>query len=230
MNEKGSGRAMEEAELLLREVRRLADILAGSLPDRISIDSLTLKSKIPFKALALRELLLHRVSSLATATVDLFEHDKVVPALVLTRAIFETVAVLFSLHRRLHLFLKDRNTSELDDFLMRCLVGSSVGSGLPPPIDISLLIDYVNDAVPEFRATYERLSEYSHPTWSGLLGSFGKIDKGEFELKLGTKSERGGSMTGISALSAALMVFHRYYNESGKLLEQINSCFDDDDS
>lgn len=119
-----SGKATPEDTPSLQEVRQLADIIASSLPDRIQIVALSLKSKLPFKAISLRELLLNRVSALATPAVELFERDQIIPAVVLTRSIVETFALFYALHQRLVRFLAAKNSAELDDFLMRSLVGT----------------------------------------------------------------------------------------------------------
>ena len=49
----------------LKKSRELVDVIASSLPDRIEIAGLPLNSKIPFKAVSLRELLFHRAAALA---------------------------------------------------------------------------------------------------------------------------------------------------------------------
>lgn len=92
----------------LSEAREYADRLSASLPDRIQIAALTLKSKLPFKAVSIRELLLHRMAALSSAAVDLFEQKRVIPAVILTRAIVETLAALFTIHERVERFLKDK--------------------------------------------------------------------------------------------------------------------------
>ncbi len=217
---------MEDNAVILQEVRQYADILASSLPDRIQFAALTLESKLPSKAFVLRELLIHRVSPLASAAVDLFELDQVIPAVVLTRAVVETVAVLYSLHERLERFTDDKNSSELDDFLYRCLLGSRNQPDLPDPINILTFVDRVEKTIPEFRSVYDSLCEYTHPNWAGTFGSFGKIDMERFELKLGPTKRTRAMSTGVKALSGALMIFRVYYNDSAELVQQLNDYFE----
>ena len=216
----------KEQTLKIKEARQIANDIATHLPDRIQIASLTLNSKIPFKALSLRELLIHRVSPLATAAVDLFERDEIVPALVITCAVFETVAVIYCLHKRLQQFLNDKDMSEFDAFLMTCLFGCRDEPGFPKSIDMLTFIDQVEETIPEFRQNYDVLSEYAHPSYSGLLGSFGITDKKEFELKLGTKDMSREFTIGVSGLSSALMIFLHYYNDSAELVHQLNDYFE----
>lgn len=225
---RGPTGAMEKNISILQEARQLADAIASSLPDRIQIAALTLKSKLPFKALSIRELLIHRVSPLATAAVDLFERDQVIPAVVLTRAVVETVAVLYYFYERLRRFLDDKNTSELDDFLMSCLFGSrnNPNPDWPASINVLTFVNHVEKTIPGFRAIYDSLCEQTHPNWAGTLGAFGQFDWERFELKLGPTDRTPPMETGVRALSSALMVFHLYYNPSGALVLQLNDYFE----
>jgi hypothetical protein len=211
---------------MIKEARQLADTISASLPDRIQIASLTLNSKIPFKSLSIRELLIHRVASLATATIDLFEGNQIIPAVVLTRAVIETVAIIYCLHERLQQFLNDKDDSGLDAFLMSCLLGFRNEPGFPKSINVLTFIDHVTKTIPEFRQSYDILSEYAHPNYSGLLGSFGITDKKEFELKLGPKDMNRAFSTGILALSGTLMIFTHYYDDSAELIRQLNDYFE----
>jgi hypothetical protein len=121
---------------ILKEARGFVDVFASSLSERVQVAALTLKSKIPFKALSVRELLLHRVFALASAAVELFEANRVIPAVILTRAVVETLAVMFTFHERLSRFLENKNATELDKFLMCSLVGARNNPDMPRSINI----------------------------------------------------------------------------------------------
>jgi hypothetical protein len=212
----------------LREAREYAKRFAASLPDRIEAAALTIESKLPFKALSIREVLLHRMASLCSAAVDLFEQKRVIPAVILTRAIVETVAVLFVFNERLERFMKDekKNIDEIDDFLTRCLVGARNNPDIPTPTNILAFIDRVEKTVPGFRDVYDALCECAHPNWAGTFGAFGEIDKEKHELRLGPAERSPAYSTGIAALSGSLMAFEYYYNGSGDLVRQFNDYFD----
>ena len=213
---------------LLSEIRECAERFAGSLPDCIQAAGLTFKSKLPFKALSIRELMLHRMAALSIATVELFEKKQVIPAVILTRSIVETLAVLFTFHERLDRFLKD-NTKDiaiLDDFLMRCLVGARNIPEMPTPTNILTLIDCVEKTIPGFRSVYDALCEYAHPNWAGTFGAFGQVDKEKLELKLGPTKRTPAYSTGLNALSVSMMIFEHYYNASAELVRQLNDYFD----
>jgi hypothetical protein len=222
-----STQLMDNAKVL-KEVRDLAKNIAGSLPDNIQAASLTVKSKLPFKALSLRELLIHRMAALCIPTVQLFETKHIIPAVILTRAIVETVAVLFVLHERLNRFLKekDKDVESLDEFFMKSLVGSKVDQEMPTPSNILNMIDRVEKTFPGYRSVYDILCEYVHPNWAGLFGSFGDIIKEKVELKLGPNERTKAYSSGLNVLSTSLMVFSNYYNETADLVQQLEDYFE----
>src|SRR5258708_1364154 len=128
-------------EEILAEVKEFAVRLTASLPDRIQISALTFKSKLPFKALAIRELLIHRVSELASSAVENFEIGRVVSGIALTRAVMETGALIFELHRRVTQFLVDKNVEQFDSFLMISLMGSHNNADLPLAMNVLTVIN-----------------------------------------------------------------------------------------
>ncbi len=212
----------------LSEARERSDRLSASLPARIQIGALTLKSKLPFKALSIRELLLHRMAALASAAVDLFEQRRAIPAAILTRAIVETLAVLFTFHERIERFLQDKvkDIDAFDAFLMRYLLGARDNPEMPTPTNILTLIDRVEVTLPGFRRVYDSLCECAHPNWAGTFGAFGEIDKEKFEVKLGPAERSLAYTSGLAALAGSLMIFEHYYNDSADLMYQLNDYFE----
>jgi hypothetical protein len=213
---------MEENDSTLQEARQLAESLASSLPRLIRGDASTEKSKLPFKAQLLSGLLIHRISPLAEAAVDLFERDQVIPAVVLTRAGLETVAVLYSLHDRLERFFEDKDVGKLNEFLTCSLCGSRNNADLPNAKNVVTFVERTAKAIPEFLATYKILSEFTHPNWAGTLGSFGEIDKENCEVRLGPTGRTRAWEIGVSALSGVLMFFRHYYDNSDNLIQRLN--------
>ncbi|HEX9592287.1 MAG TPA: hypothetical protein VGB12_02890 [bacterium] len=212
----------------LAEAQDYSDRLNASLPDRIQIAALTLKSKLPFKAVSIRELLIHRMAALASAAVDLFKQKRAIPAVILTRAIVETAAVMLIFHERLGRFLDDKSKdiSAFDDFLMRCLLGARNNPDMPTPTNILTLVDRVEQRLPGFRGVYDGLCECAHPNWAGTFGAYGQIDKENFELKLGPAERSTAYTVGLAALSGTLLLFEHYYNDSGDLVRKFNDYFE----
>ena len=212
----------------LAEAQEFSERLSASLPDRIQAVDLTLKSKLPFKALCIRELLLHRMAALSSAAVDLFKRRRTIPAVILTRAIVETFAMMFTFRERLDRFLKGKtkNIGAFDDFLMRCLLGAKNNPEMLTSTNILTAVDRVERTRPGFRNVYDVLCEYVHPNWAGTLGAFGQIDKEKFEIKLGPAERSPAYTTGLAALSGSLMIFERCYNDSGELVRKFNDYFE----
>lgn len=89
--------ALSELEKLAL-AKRFAAAIRGSLPKDLYVASLSLNSKLPYKATSFRELLIHRVSDIADTAVELYETKRLVPAFIMTRALIETTAMLYWLH------------------------------------------------------------------------------------------------------------------------------------
>lgn len=200
--------------------------LIECLPVRIEAVAMTTRSKLPFKALGLRELLIHRMTELANSAVELFEKRQVVAGIVLTRAVVETVAVTFALHKALKNFRQDRSSEKLDSFLVQTLMGSRWPDWDHRSTNILTLVQHVEREIPGFEASYNGLSEVAHPNWSGVLGSFGKYDAERLELNLGSRENSPGFASGTNALAGALQTFEHFYNDMAGILHEINSYFD----
>jgi len=213
-------------EELLAEVKDYSERVAASLPDIIPAAGLTLKSKLPFKALMIRELLIHRVSELASAAVENFEKGRTVAGVSLTRAVVESVAVLYALHEHVAKFLQDKDAESLDGFLMKTLMGSRSDGDLPVATNIITLVNRLHKEVDGARPLYDALSEITHPNWAGLLGSFGTLDRQKYELLLGARSNTQGNSLGLSALSGTLMTFEHYYNDLANKIDELNKYFE----
>ena len=162
----------------LTEAKQALADLTKRLPTRVEAKALTKRSKLPFKALIIRELLLHRTVAVATATVDLFEQRRPIPAAILTRSIVETAAALFSLHERLETFMKDdkKDLHDLNQFLDGRLMGSrnNPDPEMPKAVNVLSLIDRLERAAPGCRFVYDALCEVAHPNWGGTFGAFGR--------------------------------------------------------
>jgi hypothetical protein len=216
------------AEDAFQKAQQIALRIKNSLPEKIEAASFTLNSKLPFKAVSVRETLLHRVSDLASPAVFLFKEGNFIAGIVLTRAVLETVAVTFALKREIESFLSSKRIQEFDDFLMACLVGSRWPDAETPARNVLTFLNHVDKKFQGYRSTYDSLCEYAHPNWSGVLGSFGSIEHEAHILHLG-RTDRGATLSiGITALAMSLGLFEYAYNEMIDLLKMLNDNFEDD--
>lgn len=219
-----TGEIDEKSEML--RIRELSDRIAACLPQKIEAAALTLNSKIPFKALSLREVLICRISELASVSIQLYEDRKLVSAFIITRAIVETAAFTYWLHHQLSSFFSHKNPAQLDQFLMRVLVGSRDKTTPVESCNVLTAIDKLDKEYQWFRKGYDRLCEFTHPNWGGLLGTYGRINHDKYELELGVPAREPPITFGLVPLSAASLLFEHYYNELAGLIEKRNAHFE----
>lgn len=213
-------------EKRLSLARELATNITESLPKEVDARAFTLESKLPFKATSLREVLIHRIAELASIAVDLYQRDKLVAAFVITRAVIETVAMIYWLHEKVTEFLSSKDIQKLDEFLMRAMLGSRDGTTSLESYNVLTAVDRVDKAFPDFRQMYDRLCEFTHPNWSGLLGSYGKTDRERFKPRLGSDLRKPPLAFGLAPLIGGLTIFEHYYNDLAELLHKLNDYFD----
>jgi hypothetical protein len=227
----GITEGMDGMEPLVK-ARLLADAIAQSLPTSIPIGALPHSSKLPFKIISLREMLFHRASALATPAVSLLEERNVVSGVLLTRALIETVAMLADLHAKLEAFVQAPDVEALGTFLMGSLFANQYKEGGVKDKyftrSIMNSIDTLDKKSKGIRALYDQLSEYAHPNYNGVFGTFGKVDTDRFVLNLGPniRDSGNGDVIGANALAAALILLVHYYDAMAELMTTINQHFE----
>jgi hypothetical protein len=218
--------ADDQASKHLEEARHLSNELMRSLATLVYEADYTLKSRIPFKAASVRELLAHRMHDLAKSAVSDLDMHAVVPGATLTRAAVETVAVLYCLNQEMVSFLATQDAARINSFLMSSLTGSRDSDAPARSVNVLTLIDKVAKELPGFRHSYDNLSEYTHPNWSGLLGSYGTVDREQHILHLGIRDPTYGMRATTHALAGALHTFKHFYVQSGENLARFNGHFE----
>lgn len=208
----------------IEDARQAADSLRLSLPNEVKASALTLKSKTPFKALVLREALIHRVSSLTDGAISEFDATRWVSGTILIRAIAETASVLHSLEMKISEAIKIRNDNDLTEFLRRTMIASRSDKALPEAINVLNLIDKADKDFPGFRKIYDALSEYAHPNWCGVIGAFSEFNYDTYTVAFDTFKRRP-TQSSISALMASLVVATHAYNSCAEKIEILNGAF-----
>lgn len=205
--------------------RALTTNLAENLPSKVEVAALTLKSKLPFKSLTLREVLIHRVADLATVTMQLFEDGRFVPAFIMARSVVETVSIMFFLHKSVLDFCDNHDVEKLDEFLMKTTMGSKDKSTPHEPYNILTAVDKVDKEFEGLRQMYDCLSEFAHPNWSGTLGAYGRFDK-EKHILLFDEHRTPKVALGLAPFVGALTIFTDYYNDLARLIQEMNDYFE----
>ena len=99
----------------LEEAKQLSRRLSSNLPKKIVAASLSYYSKLPFKAFSLREALIHRIAELSEVAVELFESEKLVSAIIMTRSVYETTSVLYWLYKSLEKVYIKKELGNMDN-------------------------------------------------------------------------------------------------------------------
>jgi len=206
--------------------KTLANNIRTSLIKELYAGSYTLKSKLPLKAASFREALMHRLSDLADVCIELYETDRLVAAFVMTRGIVETAAMTYWLHKKTEDFLKSKDDNAYDKFLMKGILGSKDGTSRHKSYNVLTAIYHLDGEFKGFRGMYNTLCEFTHPNWSGVMGSYSKIDTKEHILHLGKGHRAPPLAFGLGPLIGSLAVFQDYYNALADQLKTINDWYE----
>lgn len=206
--------------------KKIAVEIAGSLPKELYAGSFTLNSKLPYKACSFREVLIHRVSDLADASIELLVTGNLVPAFVMVRSVVETTAMMYWLSERSKDFLEKREEGAFDEFLMKGMLGSRDGTTGQSSHNVLTAVNHLNKEFDGIRGMYDQLCEFTHPNWAGVMGSYSVIDKDKFLLCLGKHHQKPPIAYGLAPLIASLAIFRDYYNSSAGLLKEINDSYE----
>ena len=87
---------------LLKEANKLCENIRQNLPNVADPAAVSIESKIPFKVLSIRELMLWRISDISDSAHELYKNEEIVSAIILTRSVMESVSVLFVLFLHEH--------------------------------------------------------------------------------------------------------------------------------
>lgn len=214
---------MDKVDLMLRNATQQFKALRLALVDEVDPASISRTAKIPFKILLAREALLYRAVDLGEASCLCFQANNIVSGACLSRALQETVAVLFYVNRKSKKAILDNDLGHLDEYTMKVLMGSKDDDTKPDPVNILTMINHVDKEVPKFRAIYDKLSEVAHPNWHGTLGIFSSNDYEKLTTSLGTnvRLENITRGQGISALLAGVEVLVFVYDEFAEFLPEL---------
>jgi len=210
----------------LAEAKQLSRRLSSNLPKKIEAASLSYYSKLPFKAFSLREALIYRITELSEVAVELFESEKLVSAIIMTRAVYETTSVLYWLYKRLEKVCTEKELGNIDEFFMKSLFGSKNGKMPLESYNILTAIDHTDKAFTGYRNAYNTLSEFAHPNWPGLLGAYSKLNRKKIHLELGKDIGNIPLSVALPLLVGALTLFIYYYNEMETYLLKFNEFCD----
>jgi hypothetical protein len=195
------------------------DQITQKLPDFIDPDLKELPSLLPFKAICLNSMLIHRVTHLVGESLCLHEQHSVLPSLMVVRAAIETTALLYMLNNKIEQAIKKNETEDLETFIEKATIGSRNDDTEIDSVNILTAIKHISKRYPEYLKFYEVLSEYCHPNYAGLLGSYSKLNEEKTVLILGPSGDYGitcvsqgvKSALDLGATSDTLNLCHVHY-------------------
>jgi hypothetical protein len=212
---------------LLDEIRQRLELFALNLPKRVDAMAVSRISKLPYKVLFYREALIWRMAELGRSAFEDFERDKLVSAIVLTRAAVETSAALWFLCAKVASAIESDSVGNIDDYLMRLVVGIATdppptesGAAFPRPVKVGHFLKQVDKDIEGFSRQYGFLSEYAHPNWAGTILLYAKHDAENRLTDFGPNIRKADSAKhiGVVNLSVALAMFERSYNRITEII------------
>jgi Asp-tRNA(Asn)/Glu-tRNA(Gln) amidotransferase A subunit family amidase len=213
---------MESTSSLMEEIRDRLHRLESSLPKHLDAMAVSRATKLPWKALLYREALIWRMAELSRAAFENFEKDRLVAAIVLTRAVAETFAALWYLWHKIEAAVKSNNVGDIDTDLMSLISGTRIPNDpiFPQAIQILKMVDKVNKEVQGFRDQYDILCEYTHPNASGTTQSYLQHNREQLTTEFGQNSRTSENtrMIGLTNLSVSLLLFEPRYNGIAELI------------
>lgn len=174
-------------------------------------------------ALAYRDAQVWRIEELARSACDLLDRGDAVAAVVILRALTESVAGLWYLHEALAepLAADSLNPAALHQTCQRLLLGrrgpEARADAAPEAINVMSFLDAVEDDMPGFERLYDAMSELYHPNWVGVLGHYGARDidhPGPDDARL-----EAVTVLGARACVAALSILFALHSNLERLLD-----------
>lgn len=127
-----------------------------------------------------RQVSLRRIVDLADGAELFFRTGRLVPGCVLTRSVLETVAIQYTVWKKLTKQIETVDVRSAHTLLMSVVFGRRDKGDDWPNMSMNVLtaIDHLDKQFPVFRSDYDHLSEYLHP---GLKGGYGAYVRTEGE-------------------------------------------------
>ena len=161
------------------DLNRLLQELHANPPKEIDVKSMGGYESVVAKFMLARAGLLHRALELATSADNSISNQQVVSSSLLIRALFETVSVFGFMYFKMLDFNKTKNIQEFETSITKILYGSRNETTEYTSINILSMVDKIDKVYPNYRATYDKLSEFSHPNYTGASLLYGTLQEKE---------------------------------------------------
>ncbi len=180
---------MEDTEAFA-ECRETIEHLRGLLVPSLPPYKPGAGEKLLRLSLVWREALFHRVVDLASAAFEMFSAERLVPGCTLTRALFETVANLHFLHKKMVEAIETKKLEKLHDCVVRGAWGDKDGSlKIETALQVLTSIKHLDKEFQFIEREYFHLCEYAHPNMKGGMGTYSKITLKDYSVMFGTNPQ-----------------------------------------
>lgn len=221
LNNKGNT-AKSREDLLVELQEKHQRFVQNLVAEKLYVFSISKTAKTPFKAFCLREALYYRMTDLSGAAIDLYKQNKIVPAIIIIRAAYETAALCFYVYKNLNQAIERHDFIEMDDFLMKAGHGGKLNEVHYKAFNILTVIKHLDKEFTGLESMYYWLCEVAHPNWMGCEGAYSTLNAKEHYYEFSLKNENfKQEVLGLNELSAALVVFEHYYNKMADILPEI---------
>lgn len=141
-------------------------------------------AKIPFKVHSFIEIMSLRMLDFCEATDLLLKSNHVVPALSTLRVVFENIAVSNRISMAVEKSVESNNLQEnFDDLISKINFGTRYCNE-SKAINILTQIDKLVKKYPIAENFYDELSEFVHPNWDGVQGSYSDLIENQNKTEL----------------------------------------------
>ena len=197
-------------DLDFEEATRLLKLFEESLPDHVDPSLKELPTQTRFHVICLRDVISHRIKDLTEKVLPLYESEQRVPAFLVTRAIIESVALLYQLHRKIVSAIEASDVVELNDWLWNAIFGSrNTDTDMTSP-NVLTALDRMDKEHPGIREMYDQLSEFCHPNYGGVLASYSHLSEDKSILYLGPDPNSLLPMGSFPFVSSLKIAYHYY--------------------
>lgn len=214
-----------DENITLKEISILVLGFETALPRAVPITS---KAKIPHKVLCWREALYYRTTELARGALDLYNSKRYTSSILLIRGLMETTAFVYWLLRRIRISIETRSVGDIDDFLMRGLLGGREPEASLKAYNVLSAIDHLDKEVSGFRSDYDWLSEFAHPNSFGTHGSYAQVDQEKLTVNFGWYLNNLGGVHALPTFHNSLNLFIDYYDEITDHYEEFKKLCEED--
>jgi hypothetical protein len=209
----------ESLDDLMKKVRGRVEALEARRLSRLDAVDISTKALLPFKALIYRETLIWRMAELSRSAFTSFAEDKLVSAILLTRAAVETSAILWNLCDNIEAAIAENVVDDIDDYLSRLIFANRAYDKAWEAFNVLNLVERIDKEAKGFRGIYNILSEFAHPNLAGAAGRYMRLTENlgaEFGVNIGSHGD--SKQFGVSGLNLALTLFENRYHRVTEIL------------